>query len=368
MLTETVSLVASLILAGVLGIAGIAKLLDRPGSIQSMGDFGVPAWLARPAGLLLPIIELLLALGLFSTVTAPWAAAGALILLVIFTVAIGFQLAQGRRPTCHCFGKLSASPIGRGALVRNGVLAVLAALILLIGRTPIDPLAFFPLLSLPAWVLALIGWAVVLTIAVVVQSWLLFHLLRQHGRLLNRIDLTAAGGTVTQTMPAAPASEGLALHTPAPSLTFDTLDGQSATLTNLLRSGLPTVLLFIDPHCSPCTELLPDARLWRQQFAHLFHLVAISRGDAEANRLKTRGLAHIWLQREREALDAFHIVGTPSAVVVAPDGRIASQTVGGGEAIGQLIRATVSAATRTADVAEARHGTPTEGRFTHAHG
>jgi hypothetical protein len=43
-----------------------------------------------------------------------------------FTVLIGVRLAQGRRPPCACFGRMSTRPIGPGTLVRNIVLLALA--------------------------------------------------------------------------------------------------------------------------------------------------------------------------------------------------------------------------------------------------
>ena len=41
-------LVARVLLAGVFGIAGVAKLADRAGSRQALQDFGVPTVLASP--------------------------------------------------------------------------------------------------------------------------------------------------------------------------------------------------------------------------------------------------------------------------------------------------------------------------------
>ena len=279
-----------------------------------MRDFGVPERLVGPAARLLPACELLLALGLLPSATAPWAAAGAFALLVVFIAAIAVALGRGKRPSCHCFGKLSAAPIGRATLARNVALAGLAAIVVVAGRTPLELAALSPLVAAPPWALMLGIWAACLTVVALFQGWLLLHLLRQHGRLLLRLDRATAAADGAATQPA----DGLPIHTPAPALTFTTLDGQPATLTALLTDERPAVLLFIDPHCGPCNELLPEARAWRQQFAHLFHLVAVSSGDAASNRAKTRGLAHVWLPRDGDALGAFRVSGTPSAVVVAP--------------------------------------------------
>src|SRR3712207_8470130 len=95
-------LFARLLLAAVFLAAGVAKLADREGSRRAVTDFGVPAALAAPLGILLPLAELAVAAALIPTATAFWGAAGALALLLVFVVGIGANLARGRRPDCHC--------------------------------------------------------------------------------------------------------------------------------------------------------------------------------------------------------------------------------------------------------------------------
>ena len=43
-------------------------------------------------------------------------------LLTVFTVLVAVRLAQGRRPPCACFGRLSTRSVGAGTIVRNVVL------------------------------------------------------------------------------------------------------------------------------------------------------------------------------------------------------------------------------------------------------
>jgi len=95
-----------LLLALVFLVAGLAKLADLAGSQQALRDFGVPARLANPFGVLLPLAELAIALVLLLPVSAWWGALGALALLLLFVVGIGSNLAHGRQPDCHCFGQL----------------------------------------------------------------------------------------------------------------------------------------------------------------------------------------------------------------------------------------------------------------------
>lgn len=104
-------LIARLLLALVFVVAGIAKLVDRQGSRQAVIDFGLPAALAVPVGLLLPLTELAVAVALLPAATAWWGAVGAVSLLLLFAAGIGANLARGNKPECHCFGQLhSARP------------------------------------------------------------------------------------------------------------------------------------------------------------------------------------------------------------------------------------------------------------------
>ena len=63
-------LVARVLLVAVFGVAGVTKLADRAGSKQALVDFGVPASLAAPLGVLLPLAELAVAAALIPTSTA----------------------------------------------------------------------------------------------------------------------------------------------------------------------------------------------------------------------------------------------------------------------------------------------------------
>jgi hypothetical protein len=67
---NTALLVARLLLAGVIAVAGTAKLADRKGSRQAMIDFGLPSSLAGPLGLLLPVAELAVAADPTATASA----------------------------------------------------------------------------------------------------------------------------------------------------------------------------------------------------------------------------------------------------------------------------------------------------------
>ena len=90
-------LIARLLLSLVFGVAGVAKLIDSTGSRASMGDFGVPAFLARPLAWLLPLVELACAAALMSVSGAWWGASGALAMLLVFMAAIAINLVRAAK-------------------------------------------------------------------------------------------------------------------------------------------------------------------------------------------------------------------------------------------------------------------------------
>jgi len=166
------------VLAAVFAVAGLTKLLDRAGSRRAMIDFGAPVALAGALGFALPLAELAVAIALVPMTTAWPGAAGALTLLLLFCAAIGGNLASGRRPDCRCFGQIHASPIGWRTLVRNGLLAFVAALVLWQGREDPGPSLVGWLADLSAGQAAgLVASALVVGL-LAAQGWLLLHLLR----------------------------------------------------------------------------------------------------------------------------------------------------------------------------------------------
>src|SRR5215212_4116285 len=347
---------ARLVLAGVFAGAGFAKLADRTGSRQAMVDFGLPAALANPFTILLPLAELAVALALMPASTVLWGAIGALALLVLFIAGISMNLARGRKPECHCFGQLHSAPAGWKTLARNGALAVVAGFVVWQGwngNVGPSPIAWLGALS-TTQLLLLAGGAVVLGL-LAGQWWFLLHLLRQNGRLLVRIEALEArpaSGGVPQPSPngtqhAQPVA-GLPVGSQAPIFNLDGLHGETLTLDSGRSSGKPVVLLFTDPNCGPWNALLPEIGHWQAEHQDKLTVALVSRGDPEENRAKAQehGLQNVVLQEDCEVSEAYEASGTPSAVLVRPDGTIGSPVAGGAEAIRTLVSQVLEAPTR----------------------
>ena len=345
---SVVMLLARLVLALIFVVAGLAKLADLAGSRQALRDFGVPAVLANPLGVLLPVAELAVAVALVPTVSAWWGALGALVLLLLFVVGIGSNLARGRHPDCHCFGQLHSAPASWPTLIRNVVLAAVASVVVVFGRSTPGPgvLDWLAALSIVQGTLVLVG--VLLLALLIGEGWVLFQILSQQGRLLLRIEalearLAEAGPAPSQ---ARAGAAGLAVGSPAPSFALPTLTGETITLQAVRAPGKPVMLLFSDPGCGPCNALLPEIGRWQREHATKVVVALLSRGTVEANRPKVTeyGLTHVLLQKDREVAQAYQANGTPSALLIRPDGTIGSPLAQGADAIRALLDKTLSPA------------------------
>ena len=308
----TLVAIVRLVLAGVFVVSAVAKLRDRAGSRQAVEAFAVPAPLVGLVAAGLPVAELACAVLLvlpdpFATVGA----AGSLVMLLAFTAAIVVNLVQGKHPECHCFGDLGGdSGISWMTVVRNAVLSTLA-IVSFIGTGDLRsvPAVLADLSAAQAGVLA--GFAV-LVAGMVALGLALRTLMARYGAVLLRLEaLERATGT-------APPKE-------APDFRLPDLDGVEVTLDDVLPDDRPALLVFISPTCHNCTELLPDLVAWQSDPDHPFPVVVISDGTPEDNRAKIAdvGPLRILVQPNLALSDAYGILGTPGAVIVGTDARIA---------------------------------------------
>lgn len=317
---------ARLALAGVFFLAAVAKLADRPGTGRALVGFGVPEGLARPGALALPLAELAVAGALVPTATARVGAVGALVLLSVFVVAIAVNLAGGRRPDCHCFGQLHSTPIGAATLGRNAALGAAAALVVAAGPGAGVGSALRWVGDLSAVGRVGLATGVGLCLVVSLQGWLVSNLVRQNGRILLRLDALDGKGK------AHPVADGLPVGVAAPSFALTDLAGEPVSMGDLWAQGRPVLFVFVDPRCASCKPLLPEIATWREEHAEMA-VALISGGSAKAN----QAIAGALLQADGEVTDAYRVAGTPSALVVRPDGRIGSRVVTGADAIRGLL-------------------------------
>jgi peroxiredoxin len=343
-------LISRLLLALIFGLAGIGKLADLAGARRAMRDFGVPASLADPLGLLLPLAELAVAASLLPDATAWWGALGVLALLALFACGIGYNLWRGRQPDCHCFGRLYSAPIGWPTLLRNLVPAVVAGFVVEQGihGSGASTAASIGTLSVPQRV-GIIG-ALGMLVLVAVAAWLVARSLRQRQRLLRRPEAgerhpDRPDAKTEQSALPWPLEPALPIGSRAPGFALGGLHGETLSLEALCAAGRPALLVFSDPRCVRCDAVLPDLGAWQRDPSTGLTIALISRLTPEANRAKSaeHGLTNVLLQHNREVAMAYRVTSLPTAVLVRPDGTIGSLPAEGVDEIQDLVRSLTGA-------------------------
>lgn len=153
--------------------------------------------------------------------------------------------------------------------------------------------------------------------------------------LLNRDSLTIPTANGRVQPPVTP------IGTAAPNLRLPGLDGTNVDLASL--RGQRVLVLFWNPACAYCQRMLPDLRVWDNEAASDGTLLIVSAGSVEANR--ALGLrSTIVLDDEFRTARDFRASGTPSAVVIDEDGKIATEVTIGATGVSALVRASLSAA------------------------
>lgn len=156
---------------------------------------------------------------------------------------------------------------------------------------------------------------IALWLVVIVQTLVLFEMLRQIGILRRR-------------MPPEPGAllidEGLSRGTSAPALVSRDLQTHEPFAVDRLR-GQPAVLAFLTPSCVGCHALAPDLAQFAQDQAREIKVVIICPDSSESclqfarqYELQTPIIADEDLTISR----AFHVQRTPSATVLDAEGRV----------------------------------------------
>ena len=140
-LTESLALLVAMVFS----VAAITKLTawrELPGVVQNFRV--LPRALALPAALVLPPLEIAIAVGTLFERTRPLAAIAAAILFAVFGAALAINLHRGRRQIdCGCFRSDLRQPISVAVILRNLILTVCALLLLSGGEaSTLSPLAW----------------------------------------------------------------------------------------------------------------------------------------------------------------------------------------------------------------------------------
>ena len=132
----------------------------------------------------------------------------------------------------------------------------------------------------------------------------------------------------------APVRPGLVIGDQAPPLKLPNIEGAVVSLESYL--GSETLVLFWNPHCGFCNHMLRELKAWEANIpTGAPKLLVVSTGSVEDNRAE--GLSSpVVLDSSFSARAAFGVNGTPSAVLVDSEGKIASEVAVGAYAVLKL--------------------------------
>lgn len=309
-------IVPAVLLALVLLVSGVAKLADLETAAQAFTSLRLPRFLIRwKVPTLLPVAEIVLAIALIVTsgCLAAVVNVAAVLLFVAYLVVIVRALGFGEPVTCSCFGKLGLGFVDRFTAVRNVVLVALAALSLFDAARGDGVLARLRDFDGGewAWLAGVLG-AVVLT-------WLIAG---------HRGDDSAASAVSGTAATAGGGDEDDYLRVPIPFADVTTPGGHSVTLSDLAAREA-VLLLLVSPTCGSCIDVIEHARTWQRTVPALRTSLVLPMAPREVVPGLDDADDFDLLFDETYAVARLFGVGTPSAVLLGADGKLAGGPVGG---------------------------------------
>jgi peroxiredoxin/uncharacterized membrane protein YphA (DoxX/SURF4 family) len=322
---DAFSVVLRIMLAAVFAVSGIAKLLDREGTRRAVEGFGLPGALVGPVAFGLPIAECAIAVALVPGTSARAGAVAAIGLLAAFMIGISINLAQGRRPDCHCFGQLHSAPVGPSTLVRNVFLAAAAGVVVFgagpdAGGSVIDAIGDLDGPGVVIVSLAVVAIAVALAV-------------------LGRRGTTLITGVPTEAEMAARRPTAPPVGSAAPSFSLARPSGGTVALSDLLARGRRVLLVFFSPSCGPCVRIAPELARWQRDFADTLTVTVLSSGAPESvlERATKYEITEVLVDERGEVAKSYGSRGTPGAILIDPNGVVASAHASGDREINDLL-------------------------------
>ena len=304
-------------LSVVFSLAGITKLMDQAGTREAVKNFGAPEATAPAVAIILPFVELAIAIGLLFSETTAASSISGLILLGVFILAISVNLARGQTHDCHCFGQLYSRPLGWPTLARNIIFALGAGFVFWQATLAASPGIVSTLIKL-----SVAGQVLLAVAAAVIVAVFLYFQQRHRKALAARVG-----------------PEGLPIDSLAPDFELAAYHGGTKSLASLLEQGKPLLLLFTSPHCGPCIVIFKEIKEWQEAHRDQLTIAVITRGTIKDNfvNVARNSLSEVLLQKEREIGEKYGGLATPTGVVVSPEGRIASRVAAGADEIRALL-------------------------------
>ncbi|MCO5216815.1 MAG: redoxin domain-containing protein [Thermomicrobiales bacterium] len=322
-------LILRAVIIGVLLVSGIAKIPDRKGSEEAMVGFGVPKSLIPLGALLLPWIEIVLAIGLLFAPTLPWAALVVTAMFAVFTLAVARVVLARENLDCHCFGQLDTGPVSWITVGRNTCLTLASAAIFWWAQYRESTSIWHEL----TWLRTGVGLTVIL---LAVMAWVIWKQ-RQTVQMLTdqivELQALVPAGRVPK-----PAVEQSFAHLAADH-TLHKLDGTTVPVTDVHTKGKPSLLVFVSSHCRACIAIMPNIGEWQQQFGDVMRIAVLGVGMQDELQLLTdeHALREVYLAQDGEMQKALAVKATPTSILVDHDGFIRQAPTLGTDSIRRLM-------------------------------
>lgn len=119
--------------------AGVGKLRQFRHFVQDLSAYNVlPEAMAAPAGLILVILEMIIAVAHLSGSLLTWAVPLTLCVLGAFLTVVLVVLKRGTAVSCLCFGSAEGEPVSIRTVIRLGVLLAAEIGVLITGSSDAD--------------------------------------------------------------------------------------------------------------------------------------------------------------------------------------------------------------------------------------
>ncbi|HSN43612.1 MAG TPA: MauE/DoxX family redox-associated membrane protein [Propionibacteriaceae bacterium] len=324
-------MLAPLLLAGVLGMSGVAKLRDKASGAAAFAALGVPKLLAAPwIVTALPYAELGLALGLLLAPGLLFLAVALLVagLCTAYWALIARAVRARAAVNCNCFGQLTSGSVGPWTLARNSLLLVVALV------TLADSVR-----GLPAW------YARVLALDAAQAWWLAGAIVSAALAALVFFEPQARASDLptwepTRDTSTADADDGEYVRRPIPPVSLMDAEGSWVPLPQLARQQA-VLLVWVSFTCGSCAEVLSQFAGWAERLPQLgFRLVVPDFAELERSwpQLLTYGL----IDPAGNAKAFFGETAVPLAVLLGADGLLAGGPVRGSSGITEMVEEIVT--------------------------
>ncbi|UFS57840.1 MauE/DoxX family redox-associated membrane protein [Subtercola endophyticus] len=317
------STLSTTLLALVFGASGALKLGSIDATHSALTALGAPRFLRnRPIAAAVPYAELALSIALICAPSPLFTAVSAVAVAVsaVFLLLAARSAGRPEAVYCNCFGSLSAQPIGRATVIRNGILLVFAVITLTFAREGVVPT--IAALDAPS----LIAYLAVLSLVLVACVALLLTRAARHTTLPSPESSTTFDSTPW----------------PIPDVEVTTGTGDVIPLAHV-ASHKATLLFLVSAECTPCRYILSSIPAWQQQLLGAVDIALLTSEKPSVMAPLVDGLTVPVYYGYRALLTVTKLSGVPAAFLLTPDRNVSAGPALGSDEIDGMMAAVTAA-------------------------